>query len=339
MAKPTINDVADRAGVSKSLVSLVIRGSSSVSDERRKAVERAVVELGYRPNGVARSLKERRTRTVGVVIWEMRNPWFVELVEHFQRAMSEREMTVLIGNGHLGTGTNESLVEAFLTMRVDGLLLIGPPLMSSTILSAAASVPTVVSVTREVKAPRVDVATNDDYAGSRLAVKHLADMGHRRIAYLGNGDSAVCLARMTGYRDEMANQRIAKEDRVQWCDFTEPEGYQAALQLLRAKRPPTAIVGVNDSASIGALAAADALGIDVPEQLSIVGYDNSLMASIRRISLTTIDPRNGEIGRVAAELMLERIKQPRRPATERVIAPTLVVRGTSGPARANSQER
>jgi DNA-binding LacI/PurR family transcriptional regulator len=331
---PTIIDVADRAGVSKSLVSLVLRGSSSVSDRRRKAVERAVVELGYRPNAVARSLKERRTRTVGVAIWEMRNPWFVDLVEHFQLAMSERQMSVLIGNGRLGAGTNDSLVDAFLTMRVDGLLLIGPPPLSSTMLSAAASVPTVVSVTREVKLPRVDIATNDDYVGSRLAVRHLADLGHRRIAYLGNADSPACLARMTGYQDEIADQGIAKEGPVQWCDFTETGGYRAALQLLRAERTPTAIVGVNDSASIGALAAAAELGIQVPAQLSVVGYDNSLMASLRPVSLTTIDPRNDHIGRVAAELLIKRIKQPQRPGKERVIAPTLVVRGTSAPPRA-----
>jgi len=339
---PTIHDVAARAGVSKSLVSLVLRGSPHVSDARRKTVLKAIDDLGYRPNTMARSLVERRTHIVGVVISDMRNPWYVDLVENFQMLMSERGMSVLLGNGRLDARTDESLVEAFLRLRVDGLFLVGSLPLTDAIVASARSVPTVVGSSRDMKLPRVDTVVNDDYLGATLAVDHLVALGHGRIAHLGGRRGTVALARRAGYEEAMSRHGLGGETRTQWCDFTEASGYEGASRLLRGRRPPTAIVGLNDVACIGALSAADERGITVPDQLSLVGYDNTSLAAMRRISLTTVDPMNGEVGRVAAKMLSERILHPGRPGVERLIEPRLVPRGSSAPperARATNRAR
>jgi DNA-binding LacI/PurR family transcriptional regulator len=325
-------DVAALAGVSKSLVSLVLRGSPHVSNPRRQAVLKAVEDLGYRPNTMARSLVERRSHIVGVVISDMRNPWYVELVENFQLFMSERGMSTLMGNGRLDARTDESLVEAFLQLRVDGLFLVGSLPATEAIIASARSIPTVVGSSRDMKLPRVDTVVNDDFLGATLAVDHLVGLGHRRIAHLGGRDGAVATARRAGYEDAMRRHGLGDETRTEWCDFTEASGYQGAIRLLGRRRRPTAIVGLNDVACIGALSAADELGIVVPAQLSLVGYDNTSLAAIGRISLTTVDPMNGEVGRVAAELLSDRIAGHDMPATERLIEPRLVARSSSGRA-------
>ncbi|MGH9107772.1 MAG: LacI family DNA-binding transcriptional regulator [Acidimicrobiales bacterium] len=326
-----MNDVAARAGVSKSLVSLVLRNSPHVSQARRDAVLKAIDQLGYRPNTMARSLVERRSHIVGVVISDMRNPWYVELVENFQLLMSERGMSVLLGNGRLDTRTDESLVEAFLRLRVDGLFLVGSLPMTGAIVASARSVPTVAGSSRDMNLPRVDTVVNDDLLGASLAVDHLVALGHRRIAHLGGRGGSVAGARRAGYEGAMSRHRLGHETRTQWCDFTEKSGFEGTLKLLRARHPPSAIVGLNDVACIGALSAADELGVKVPAQLSLVGYDNTSLAAMRRISLTSIDPMNGTLGRAAAEMLLQRIQDQGRPATERLVRPRLVARATSAP--------
>ena len=326
---PTIHDVAARAGVSKSLVSLVLRGSPHVSQARRGAVLEAIDQLGYRPNTIARSLVERRTRIVGVVISDMRNPWYVDLVESFQMVMYERGMSVLMGNGRLDARTDESLIEAFLRLRVDGLCMVGSLSVTEAIWVAARSVPTVVASSRDMKLPRVDTVVNDDFRGATLAIDHLVELGHRRIAHLGGCEGGVATARRAGYEAAMCRHGLSDETHVEWCDFTEQTGYEAAMKLLGARCRPTAIFALNDVACIGALSAADELGIAVPGQLALVGYDNTNLAAIRHLSLTTVDPANSEVGCVAARMLLDRIEDQARPAGERLIEPRLVVRSST----------
>lgn len=330
---PTIRTVAERAGVSKSLVSLVMRGYPHVSDARRRAVLEAAHDLGYRPNAMARSLVERRTRTVGVVIADMRNPWYVDLVDGFGSVMQTDGMRVLLGDGHLDRHTDESLTEAFLQLRVDGLCLVGTLPPSEVIRNAARSVPTVIAGGRDIQFPRVDVVGNDDARGAALAVDHLVELGHTRITHLGGCDGAVAAARRTGYEQSMHRHGLAQQIRVEWCDFTEQAGYEAAVTLLKDRDRPTALFTVNDVACIGALSAADELGIDVPKQLSLVGYDNTHLAAIRHLSLTTVDPANAEVGRIAAGCLLRRIANPRRPARQHLVDPHLVVRGSTASIR------
>ena len=196
--RPTIRDVAERAGVSKSLVSLVMRGSAQVSPARRKAVLDAARALGYRPNSVARSLVEGRTRTVGVIVSDLRNPWYVDILESFRRVLHGDGMRVLIGAGELEHRLDQTVVEAFLDLRVEALCVVGSLPFDPVLADAMGSVPAVVASSHGYELPTVDSVVNDDVHGMRLAVEHLAGLGHRRIAHIGGGAAGVFQARREG---------------------------------------------------------------------------------------------------------------------------------------------
>ena len=322
---PTIRTVAARAGVSKSLVSLVLQNSPRVSEEKRQAVLKAVAELGYRPDPVARSLAERRTRTVGVVIDDLSNPWYVELLDGLRPVLHEHGLRPLLADGR----TEPDAVQALSDLRVDGLVLVGTPTASAVdqVNGLGGSIPTVVAGTREPLLPTVDVVANDDYRGGRLATTHLLQLGHRRIAHIV-GEGEVGRLRRAGYEAAIAD---AGGDPV--CvtgDWTEATGRRAGFELLGATDPPTAIAAANDLCAVGVLAAADELGLAVPEDLSVVGYDNTVFAKLHRVSLTTIDGHITEVGQLAGRTLTARLDGDSGTAGTRLLSPVLVIRSSTG---------
>ena len=171
---PTIRTVAARAKVSKSLVSLVLRGSPHVSPAKREAVETAIAELGFRPNAIARTLTERRTRLVGVLLNDLRNPWFVDCLQSITAVLHDHGLRTLFTDGRLDRAVEDAALQGLLELRVDGLVLLGTTVATPVIADAASRVPTVVAASRDVELPAVDVVANDDAVGARLAVEHLA---------------------------------------------------------------------------------------------------------------------------------------------------------------------
>src|ERR1700712_4460513 len=312
----TIRTVADRAGVSKSLVSLVLRGSASVSDAKRLAVQQAIDELGYRPNAIARQLTERRTNMVGVLLNDLRNPWFIDCLDGLTSVLHEQGLRTLLADGRMDPQTDDSLLEGFLELRVDGLVLVGTMSSSPTILEAASTVPTVVAASRDITVPRVDVIANDDTVGTELAVNHLADLGHTRIAHLAGSLGAVAELRRRSYQQPMRARGLAAHELIEPSDMTEEGGYRAAVRLLSRRDRPTAIFAVNDITCVGAMSAAQELGFDVPQDISLVGYDNTSLAQIRHLWLTSVDNASVEVGQRAARALLQRIVEPAAPATQ-----------------------
>ena len=327
---PTIRQVAERAGVSKSLVSLVLRGSTSVSEPKRSAVLAAIDDLRYRPNAAARNLTRQRTNTVGVLLNDLRNPWFVDCLDGLASVLHANAMRMFLADARLDRAMGESLTEGFLEFRVDGLVIVGTVQPSRALEEAAAAVPTVVAASRDIELPNVDVVANDDIAGTRLAVEHLLSLGHRRIAHLSGTTGEVARLRHETFVEVMNDAGL--EPHVERTDMTEDGGYRAGVRLLAAPKPPTAVFAVNDIACVGALSAADELGMKVPQQLSLVGYDNTHLAGIRHVSLTTVDNASYDVGRHAAQALLGRIEAPNRAAVMELIAPHLQIRGSTGPA-------
>jgi DNA-binding LacI/PurR family transcriptional regulator len=327
--RPTINTVAEHAGVSKSLVSLVLRNSPKVSPARREAVLRAVAELGYHTNASARSLAERRTRTIGVLLNDLHQPWFTEMLDGLTPVLHEAGQHILLGDGQLNRLTDESLIRTFRELGVDGLVLAGTMPISPAIEEITATVPTVAVGSRDLDVPQADMVANDDSIGGGLATRHLIELGHRRIAHIADPAGLVPRLRREAYENEMREHGLAEHITVEYSDLTEDGGYDAAVALLRRDDRPTAIFAVNDLTCLGALSAAKDLGIDVPAQLSLVGYDNTHLAKLRCIWLSSVDGAGREVGRQAARLLLTRMSDPGRPAELHVIPPTLAVRGTS----------
>jgi DNA-binding LacI/PurR family transcriptional regulator len=330
MRPPTIRDVADRAGVSKSLVSLVLRGSDQVRPEKREAVLRAVRELGYRPNAAARSLSEQRTRTVGVLLNDLRNPWFADLLDGLNSLLHDNGLHMLLADARLNRRAGQDPAGPLLDLRVDGLVVVGTLPDPAALGAAAERIPVVVAGAREPVPSGVDVVAGDDEHGARLVTEHLIGLGHRRIAHIA-GYGAVGELRRRSFEVAMRAHGLADQAVVEPSDMTEEGGYRATVRLLSRPERPTALFAVNDIAAIGALSAAGELGLRVPRDVSVVGYDNTSIARLRHVWLTTVDNTSHELGRRAARCLLDRFERPGGAGRTHLAVPSLEVRGTTAP--------
>jgi DNA-binding LacI/PurR family transcriptional regulator len=328
--KPTIHDIAQRAGVSKSLVSMVIRGAPGVSDKSREAVLEAVAELDYRPNAMARGLVQRRTRIIGVMVSDLKNPFFGDVVSGIRERAGDFGYKVLFSTGGRQPDLEEEAIESLLELRVDGLILAGPRISDESIERIGREVPLVV-LHRPTTGAASDSVTNDDVAGAEMAVDYCAAQGHSRIAHIDGGIGAGSKGRREGY--ERAMRRLGLEGHIVIVQggFTENRGWQGAHELLSKRPLPTAVFAANDLCAIGALNAFEEAGLSIPAEISLVGYDNTSLAALRHVSLTSVHQPSAEMGSTAVERLFERIDQGRDEARHDVVLPSLVVRSTTGP--------
>jgi DNA-binding LacI/PurR family transcriptional regulator len=328
---PTMEDVAREAGVSRALVSLVMREQPNVSDERRQRVLAAAAQLGYRPNAMARSLASRRTRTVGVLLDDLRNPFFAEIAGGVEEFASELGYRLLLAAGGREARRERAAVAALLEYRVDGIILVSPRMRTADIAAAAAEAPLVV-VGRQAREVNADFVLIDERHGTELVLDHLVGLGHERVAHVDGGNGAGGPQRRGAYVRGMKARRLGRFVQVIAGDFTEEAGVQAAERLVEQDELPTAIFAANDMIAAGLLGGFDRAGVDIPQQISIVGYDNISIAHLAHVSLTTVDQPRVEMGRLALELLLDRIDN-HRPNVVRLIEPSLVVRSTTAAPR------
>ncbi|MBT8206901.1 MAG: LacI family transcriptional regulator [Acidimicrobiia bacterium] len=317
--------MARRAGVSKSLVSMVMRGATNVSDERRARVIAAAEELGYRPNAAAQSLVRQKSFVMGVIVSDLHNTFFADVIDGIDNAVRSVGYRALLVSGHLNADRETEALETLLRLRADAVILAGPAVDIDDVVAAAASVPLVVAgaVSSHAAIPSV---TTDDLRGAALAVDHLVELGHKKISHIDGGDALSSRLRRQGY--EAAMRRHGLEPRVVSGSFTRDGGIHGAQTLLAGDDEPTAIFAANDLAAMGVLSVLHDSGADVPGELSVVGYDNTAVAQSSPIPLTTIDQPRTELGEVAARLALERINDG-TDVQSVVLEPTLVIRDTT----------
>ena len=218
---PTIIDVAAQAGVSKSVVSRVMRDDPAVSPARREAVLVAAEILGYRPNAVARSLVQRRTFNVGVIVSDLHNLFFAEILDGIDAAAAEAGYKVLIISGSLRPSNEERALETLLQLRTDGIILAGSLLSAAAVREASRSVP-VAMVTSGIVVPGVDAVATDDVKGAGLAVEHLASLGHSRVGLVDGGDGAGAAQRRNGYAASMHRLGIGEYVQIEASATTAP---------------------------------------------------------------------------------------------------------------------
>jgi DNA-binding LacI/PurR family transcriptional regulator len=330
--RPTILDVAERAGVSKSLVSLVMRDPDRVSDASREAVLKAASELGYRPNAVARSLVQQRSHVIGVVLADLHNPFYADVADGIEVAATGAGFRTMLSSGYLSPDREKASVETLLERRVDALIVTGATMDIGDLEEFAKIVPVTV-VGRYTESPAIDMVGVDDVAGAREAVEYLIELGHRNIVHIHAGTAAGAPRRCAGYEQAMTTHGLADSVRSFPGAFTEAGGAKAMADILNSGDVPTAVFAPNDAAALGAMDVIDSAGLAIPDDISLIGYDNLGIAGLPRISLTTVGQPRARLGEDAVRLVLERLRDNRTIASHVVVPPSLVIRATTGPPR------
>lgn len=323
--KPTIYDVADAAGVSKSLVSLVIQNDPSVSKPRREAVLNAMQELNYRPSRLAQNLAAGRTRTIGVIVAEYDNLSYINALAGMREVFDAANYQVIINDLHRGGGLDDP-VDAFNAMHVEALVFIAEP---AGLKTESLAIPAVMIGERESRIAGADTIFSDDDAGTQLALDHLWSLGHRRIVHL-TGVGGIAGNRDRAYQQFMTAHGETPVTFGYGQPTTAEGGYRGAKELLKSGAQFTAVYAANDSMAAGATSAFAEAKRFIPADISMVGYDNSPLSSEYMLKLTTVDDRGFDVGKLAAERILEVLEADGSiKPVNKLLAPKLVVRESS----------
>ncbi len=332
----TIVDVARHAGVSTTAVSKVMRNAYGASPAMQVKVRAAIEELGYRPSAAARGLRGQ-TYTIGVMLPEMRNPFFADVLDGVNEHLGGTDYQVLMAACCNDEAGETRITEAMIDRSMDGIILIAPVSSRRHLQKVARAVPTVV-VGRHGHSPDYDTVTDDDFAGAGLVVDHLVALGHRRIAHIEHAEKdPVRLKEMPnaqradGYRHAMQAHGLGDCIDVVSTTYTQQGGYLGAQQLLGRPERPSAVFAGADIVAMGVLDALTEAGLSAPEDISVAGYDDTMFAAFGPISLTTVDQAGHQMGVNAVRLLLDRIAQRSRPTAQIKLSPTLVTRRTTAP--------
>ena len=328
-----IADIAAAAGVSPATVTRVVHGQRYVSDEKRAAVERAIDELGYVPNKVARGLRNKRTNLIGHVLpLSSENPFFARIAMAVEEAASRAGYNVLTVVTQDSPEKERAMIADLCGMMVEAIIFTAQTACDTAFISQVASRGTlVVMIERPRDIPEIDIILMDSYEGSRMAAEHIARRGHRRIGYIGAELSrgAVEHSRFNGFVSSLAAHDIACEE--QWIrrtpDYFAKYGYKAMEALLDAEQRPSCAFITSDLLACGALQCLYSRGLRVPDDMSIVGYDNTLSA-LSAPPLTTIELQPAEVGAAAIDMVLERALGRRTGAKSVTLSPILIDRGS-----------
>ena len=323
--RPTLADVAAQAGVSKSLVSLVMRNEPGASAETRRRVLDAAGELGYHPDSRARLLRSGRSRLLGVV-FGIQHAFHADLVTALYTAARETGYELALSAVTPDRDETEATA-GLLQDRCEALILLGPQTPTASLARLATRLPVVV-LARGVRGAAVDVVRTADADGLHQAVDHLVQLGHRSIAHIDGGHAPGAAQRRRGYRDAMCHHALDRHTRIIRGGLTEEDGAAAARALLAD--PPTAVTVFNDRCATGVLDVLAHNGLKVPDDVSVVGYDDSRLARLAHVNLTTIAQDTATMTRLAVARAIDRVEGST--ITHRdVVPPHLVVRSTTGP--------
>ena len=328
---PTLRDVAGRAGVSPMTVSRVVNGSGPVSDKLRVRVQEALADTGYIPNTVARNLRTRRTDTIALVLPDMTNPFFTTLAHGVETAARGAGISLLLANSDEREEEERRLVPMLLQRQVDGLLIVSAGSGAETVrLCRDRGVPLVV-VDRRPLTPDVDVVRADSEGGALELGRLLVGLGHRRLAVLtGPASVPTALDRATGFSRAIVEEAGLPAPLVLHGAFSIDSGQAMTRAAMRRVPPPTALFAANTFIAIGVLHALEELGLRVPDDVAVVGFDDLPQAMVTFPFLTVASQPAFEMGRRSVAVLLDRMARPDGPTQDVVLPTELVIRRSSG---------
>ncbi|MBX6763395.1 MAG: LacI family DNA-binding transcriptional regulator [Rubrobacteraceae bacterium] len=328
--RTTLRDVAREAGVSIKTVSRVINGEREVNPKTAARVSEVANRLGYRPNELARSLKGRRTRTIGLMIADISNPFYAALARAVEEVARSRGYAMILCASSEDPEIEREYVEVLSGRRVDGLLLVPAPGDGDHLREEQEAGLPIVAIDRPAESLRTDVVMVQNAAGTRKAIEHLISHGHRRIAFIGDDKRLhTTRKRLQGYLE--ATKAAGLQDIYRLGCGTAPAAEDAVLELLGAPESPTAIFAGNNLITVGVLEAISHARLHIPHDIALAGFDDFPLASALHPHLTLVRQPVEELGRRAAELLFDRLEGKGSPSPSRIVLPTrLVVRESCG---------
>lgn len=335
--QPTMADIAAHLGISRQLVSIVLRDAPGASEETRRRVKEAAQELGFSAHIGARQLRRTRSTDLGVV-FSPAHPTEHEIVEAIYPAAAERSYDVVL-SAQTPTRTTEQCVEELLGHRCAALIVIGSDLAHRDLRRLADRLPVpLVETGHGRRNSSYDVVRSAGDRGIRSVVAHLVGLGHRRICFVDPSAMPPAGVRRRGYERAVLEHRLTADlvevpGDYREANYFEEAGADAARTLLRRRSLPTAVVVSNDTAAVGALQVFARSGVQVPHDISLTGYDDAPLARLSSVDLTTVRQDPLQMGRQAVAAAFRRIDEPGSAPQERVVATTLVVRGSTAPPR------
>jgi DNA-binding LacI/PurR family transcriptional regulator len=322
----TMDDVAKEAGVSRGLVSLALRDAYGVSDSTRDRILAVAQRLNYQPNALASGLARRTNNTLGVFLLDLHNELFADIYDGIRDVATDAGTELVLSVGSTGGTLDKPALDVLVRAQADVVVAAGLLLSDKELASYRESL-RLVSVARRVSGADNVLSSNE--LGAKLAVQHLLELGHRRILHLAAPSSDGYHGRRRGFRRAMRTAGLEPEILV--SDYSRAEAARVIGPILDSADRPTAVFAHNDQTALGVLDALYGRGLRVPDEMSVIGYDNTSASRPPEIALTTVDLHGETLGRRAAEIALARMADPEASPIEQTFKPTLVVRATTGP--------
>lgn len=335
--KPTIYDVARAAGVSIATVSKVINNTGRISDKTRNKVNKVMKELRYQPSMVASALTGKRMNTIGLLIKDLANPFFAEVARAVEDRGQELGFSVVMCSTDNDSEKEAGYIALLKQKKVDGII-VAAGFQNDTVLKELIrdNFP-VALISQEIPELAIDSVAVDDYMGGYQVTSHLVSLGHRDIAMIAE-DGRSSFGRIRGYRQALQDAGIPFDDkRLTTCEATVEEGCRNGGRFLDSAKPPTAIFASNDMLAIGVMEAARQRNVKIPDDLSVVGFDNTILAAFVEPPLTSVAQPIQEMGRQVVDFLVQRIENDKKMKQRVVLLPELVIRKSSGPAKAKSK--
>ena len=335
---PTIHDVAKRASVAPITVSRVINNSGYISESTRNRVEAVIKEIGYVPNTLARGLRSKRTNTLALVVTDITNPYFTLMARGVEDIAGDSNYTVIYCNTDESETKEEKYANILAQRQVDGVLLVPAGGNDRTIKFFESNGISVVVLDRRIPGVETDFVCSDSVDGAKLLVKLLIRLGHTRIAIItGTKSVSTSVDRVTGYKKALREAGLSENELVYYGEFNQQSGYDLTKQAMMQSPKPTAIFGANNFILIGIIKALHDLKVNVPEDVSVVGFDDLPESMLVTPFLTVATQPAYEMGRLATELLLNRISGDVSKKCQELILPTEIIeRKSTGPKRSSN---